>query len=204
MAELRARHGGDLARDAEDGEPVAAVRRHLDGDHRVGHTGDVRERCARRLLGQLEHAARVLAEAELRLRAEHPGGGDAAELDGGHLAPVRQPRPRQRHGDDLVGGEARRARHDLDRRALPGLDAADGALGVGCGTRQPKRTWRSGADLSMLSISRPAISSGARRAPRRHRRSQLLEYARGRASFRTETGQEAEVVVVEEPQSSRP
>jgi hypothetical protein len=47
----------------------------------------------------------ILAEPELRGRADHPRGDVAVGLAGGDLEASRQHSPRQHHDDEVVGGE---------------------------------------------------------------------------------------------------
>ena len=92
-----------LARDAEDRQAVAAVRRDLDLEHRVARRPAASRsgRARRGARGSSSTRARVVAEPELRLRAEHarptPRRGSSTAARRGRPAgarPAAPPRPR--------------------------------------------------------------------------------------------------------------
>ena len=73
--------GGQVARDPAHRQRVAAVRRHRDVDHRVVQAGiGGVGRADRRVLGQLDDAVMVLAEAHFAKAEQHAGALDAADL----------------------------------------------------------------------------------------------------------------------------
>ena len=123
MAEADAAQRRDLARDAEDRQAVAAVGRHLELEHRG--RDPVERRAGNGVGRQEQHPAPIVAERELRLRAEDAGGGHAGEGRDARLLPVRQPGSGQRHRHALPRGEAGRARHDGDRRRVPDIHPTD-------------------------------------------------------------------------------
>ena len=73
--------GGQVARDAADREAVAAVRRDADIDHRIVEPGPLRVGHAdRRILGQIDDAGVVVAEAHLACGQQHAGTAHAADF----------------------------------------------------------------------------------------------------------------------------
>ena len=124
-----------LARDAQHGEAIAAVRRDLDLQRAAGRQNAGERRPHRALGAQNENALVLVAQPQFALRADHPGGLDAA-----------YDRRRQLHrlarfavGEDgadagerdlLSGGEVRRAAHDR-LRGVSGVHVREAqAVGV--------------------------------------------------------------------------
>ena len=131
--ERRAGDGVDLAGDPEDAEAVAAVRRHLDLQHRLGERDHLGQRRAR---GErvVEHhdAVVVVADLELVGGEDHPFRGDPAQLRLAQLLAARHPRAGERHRDGLAGGDVGGAADDRPRAVLADLDRADPQpVGVG-------------------------------------------------------------------------
>ena len=125
--------GGEIARDARDAGRVGTVWRHGDVDDGIVEPGIARVRHAdRRVVGQFDDAVVILAELELRGRAEHAVQLDAADdalgerqLLAGNIGPHR--REHALH----AGARIRRAADDLHRVAA-GVDDADfQPVGVG-------------------------------------------------------------------------
>jgi hypothetical protein len=127
-AEVRAH----LARDAEDGRAVAAIRRQRDLEHRVaGRDHRIERRADRRARVEHEDALVLLRERELLRRADHPIRHDAADLRLPELRAVRQRRAGHRDRDLLPRRDVRRAAHDLDRRPVAEIHLAEReAVGV--------------------------------------------------------------------------
>ena len=131
--ERGAGHRVDLARDPVDAEAVAAVRGHLDLQHRLGQRDHLGQRRAR---GErvVEHhdAVVVVADLELVGGEDHPFRGDAAQLRLAQLLAARHPRARQRHRDGLAGADVGGAADDRPRPVLADVDGADPQpVGVG-------------------------------------------------------------------------
>ena len=64
--------GGEVARDAGDAGGVRTVRRHRDVDDGIVEPGEARVSNAdRRVVGQFDDALVIVAELELRRRAQH-------------------------------------------------------------------------------------------------------------------------------------
>ena len=119
LAERRAGERRDLARDADDGEPVGAVRRHGQLEQHVAE--DVGERLP---TGASAGSSRMpswsSADAELVLAEHHAGGLDAADdgrLEDGRLAAVAvaDARADGAEGDLLADGDVGRAADDAMR-----------------------------------------------------------------------------------------
>ena len=124
---------GEIARDAGDAGRVGAVRRHRDVDDRVVEPGKARISDAdRRVLRELDDPLVIVAELELRRRAQHAVRFDAADdaLGEGHLLAgnIRADRRENAlHARARIG----RAADDL-HRAAAGFDDADlEPVGVG-------------------------------------------------------------------------
>ncbi len=105
-------HGGQVAGDAADGQQIAAVRGHLDLDHRVVHARQVAQGHARRRLGQLERARRLVAQLEVGLGAQHAVGCHALHLDGLDVTAVGQRRAGKSDRDTPSSREPGRGGHD--------------------------------------------------------------------------------------------
>ena len=128
------RAGGrvDLARDAVDAQAVGPVRRDLQLEHVGGDRQHVGQRRARPQLGVEHHDPVVVgADRDLVLGQDHPVRLDAAQLGLLELRAVGHHRAGLGDGDDLAGGDVRRAADDLALVAGADVDRADGqAVGV--------------------------------------------------------------------------
>ena len=120
-----ARQGSHLAGDAFQAEAISPIWRQLQGEQLVVERKmDAYVLAHRRIVGQRQEAAVVFRQAEFAGRAKHAEGFDAAhpgrlDLD------ARQFRADQRARHLHSGGNVRRATDDLQRVALPGIDAAE-------------------------------------------------------------------------------
>ena len=123
----------EVAGDAGDAGRVGPVRRQRHVDHRIVKPGPTRVRDAdRRVVGQLHDAVVIVAELELRRRAQHAVRLDAADdaLGEGDLLPGNIGPDRREHALHSRAGVRRAADH-LDRPGA-GVDHADlQPVGVG-------------------------------------------------------------------------
>ncbi len=117
-AERRAGQHGDLARQPDDRERVAAVRLDVDVEHGVavqrGQFGP--ERRARR---QDQDPVGVDGQPQLVAGAQHPVADDAHLLGALDPTVAGQHRAGERDRDPLAGGDVRRPAHDLERLPCP-------------------------------------------------------------------------------------
>ena len=122
----RTRHGVQVARDADQGECVAAVRRQLHFDAGVVELGVFADvRAHGRVFGKKPNARVVLGDAEFARRAEHPHRDDAAQLRLLDLEAARE-----FGADEGAGGlharlDVRSAADDLQEFARAGVHFAD-------------------------------------------------------------------------------
>ncbi len=118
-ADLLAGCGGDLAREPEDRERVAAVRLDVHVQHDVAvelDEGDAEGRVA----GKDEDPVCVAGEAQLVARAEHAVADDAHLLGALDTTVAGQDCARKRDRDALARGDVRRAADDRERlRPVP-------------------------------------------------------------------------------------
>ena len=114
-----------LTRDAVHREQIGAVPRDLEVEDDVLERQDISERRPR--LAFLEHddSRVVVAELELLLGEDHPGGVLAADLAPVEHEPARKRRAGKRHRDGRPGPEVPGAAHDLVRLDLPHVDDAE-------------------------------------------------------------------------------
>ena len=116
---------GELARDAEHAEAVAAVRRHGDIDHRPLDPDHLAAgRADRRIRRQLDDSGMVLAEQQLARRAQHAAAVDAADRRLLQRLAARRDHSADRREHRLHAGvHVGRAADHLDR-AVAGVDPA--------------------------------------------------------------------------------
>ena len=121
-SQARAGHRGDLARQPDDRQGIAAVRLDVDVEDRVAVQLGERPP-ERRVGGEDQDPVGIGGQAELVARAEHPVADDAHLL--GPLDPpvARQDGTGKCHRDPLAGRDVRRAADDLERLAVAGRDA---------------------------------------------------------------------------------
>ena len=123
--ERQAASSRELARDPEHAEAVAAVRRHVDLEDRVGESQVVGERVAeRRVAVEQQQAVRLVRQLELLARAQHPVRLHAAQLCGADrlAAGQRRAHARERRLDPCR--DVRRAADNLHALAAV-IDGAD-------------------------------------------------------------------------------
>ncbi len=123
---------GHVEGDAADAEAVGTVGGQLDLDAGVGQAEVLDQGLAdRRVIGQLEQAGGVAVQAQFLGRAQHAVGVHAAQLGrlDLQLADLRADHGQRRN---QARARVRRAAHDLQVLALPGIDLADlQAVGFG-------------------------------------------------------------------------
>ncbi len=127
--------GADLACDTLDAEAVAAVRCQVDLDQRIIQPQQVDHALTGHGIGrQVHQAGMVIAQAQLARRAQHAEGFHAAQLALPDLQITRQFCTHRRQRVLAAGLDVRCTADDLQRFALPGIDAADTQLvGIGMG-----------------------------------------------------------------------
>ena len=137
----------EVARNAENTEAVAAIGGDRDIDDRIVEPGKRREgRADRRVVGELDNAFVLVADAHLALRAQHAESGNAANraLFQGY-AGARDGRADWRENAFHARPRIRRAAHHVEHLAA-GIDLADpqpigvgvllGGLDIGDGERR--------------------------------------------------------------------
>jgi hypothetical protein len=115
QAQLAAGEGGDLARQPDHAERVAAIRLDVDVEH--GVADDLGQRGAERdLVAAAQHvnAIRIGPQAELERAAQHPVADLAADLRPFDPPPAGQHRADQRGGHELADLEVLGTAHDLE------------------------------------------------------------------------------------------
>ncbi len=125
--QLRARQGGDFARDPVHGREIRTVEAGLDLEHGLGEREHLRQRRSGLELVREHHDPAVVgAELELALGQDHPARELAAQLRlPERLVRPGQERARKRDGDRRAGAEVPGAADDLARLALADVDAAE-------------------------------------------------------------------------------
>ena len=118
--------GGQIAGDAGNAEAVGPVRRDRDLDHRIVEAGIGRVGGADgRVLGQVDDAVMGIRQHQLAFRAQHAVRFHAADDADLEVDPGAGNVAAGRREDALhAGAGVRRAAHDLDRIAGPGIDHA--------------------------------------------------------------------------------
>ncbi len=115
---------GDLARDAADGQRIAAVGRDRDVEHLVAHADDGRGVVAGlpRTGRQDDDPVVVVTEGELALRADHAVGDLAVRGTRRDLEAPGQDGAGQRDDDEVAGREVAGAADDAAHAATSGAD----------------------------------------------------------------------------------
>ncbi len=123
---------GDVVGDAAKAEAVGAVRGQLDLDAGVRQPQILDQGLADRcVVRQFQQAGGIVVQAQLLGRAQHAVGLDAAQLGRLDLQ-LADLRADHRQRRDQARARVRRATHDLQQLALPGIDLAHlQAIGFG-------------------------------------------------------------------------
>jgi hypothetical protein len=116
---------GDLARQAGDAEAVAAVRRQLQAEQAVVERQVFLERRAGADIAvEFEQTLGFFSQAQLRSRAQHAAGFDAAQQRFADLDTAGKPRAGQRRRHQDAGARVGGAADDLEGCAGSGIDFA--------------------------------------------------------------------------------
>ena len=120
---------GQVTRQPQDTEAVAAVRRQVDVDDGVGQCEKVDQRGAcLRVVRQFHDAVRVVSEAEFDRRTQHAIGDHAANLRLAQLHAIRQRDARLCERGFQPDTYVRSAADDVEQRAAAVGDLADAEL----------------------------------------------------------------------------